>query len=186
MRACSTVTSCNQLLTAVPLSDGNLPTPRVVQGLPDVVAALLQCHAGVNCTRRDGCTPVMLAARFGHHHVVQQLVEAKADGETWTSFAEVAVAAPPLDAVSALTPAFLTRFKVTSAFCMYYMTQFSMCGRGVLCRVVAACLRGDDHLCAVLVESKNGWSPLLYACRGGSKDCVALLLEAGADANHHR
>ena len=80
----SSMTSANNFpsLPAPPLTTDLWWYDRAVshQGHVDVVTFLLAHHADVNVARRDGCTALMLAARFGRSAVVTQLLAHGARG----------------------------------------------------------------------------------------------------------
>jgi len=62
------------------------------QGLPEMVALLLQNGADVNLTRQDGTTALMLAASRGHVETVRLLLEAGADIHMRSEAGKTAVA----------------------------------------------------------------------------------------------
>ena len=132
-----------------------------------LVGMLLDAGSDANVPNQEGQTALMLAARAGSLDVANQLVRHGADvnaKEKWRGQTALMWAA---DARSAE----LTRFLI---------------GRkaDVNARAVA-----NDWPTQMTGEPRNqyrptgGMTPLLYAARSGCKDCVAALLDAGADPN---
>ncbi len=132
-----------------------------------LVGMLLDAGSDANVPNQEGQTALMLAARAGSLDVANLLVRHGADvnaKEKWRGQTALMWAA---DARSAE----LTRFLI---------------GRkaDVNARAVA-----NDWPTQMTGEPRNqyrptgGMTPLLYAARSGCKDCVAALLDAGADPN---
>ena len=132
-----------------------------------LVRMLLDAGSDANVPNQEGQTALMLAARAGSLDVATLLVSHGADvnaKEKWRGQTALMWAA---DARSAA----LTRFLI---------------GRkaDVNARAVA-----NDWPSQMTGEPRNqyrpsgGMTPLLYAARSGCKDCVAALLDAGADPN---
>jgi ankyrin repeat protein len=132
-----------------------------------LVGMLLDAGSDANVPNQEGQTALMLAARAGSLDVANLLVSHGADvnaKEKWRGQTALMWAA---DARSAA----LTRFLI---------------GRkaDVNARAVA-----NDWPTQMTGEPRNqyrptgGMTPLLYAARSGCKDCVAALLDAGADPN---
>ena len=132
-----------------------------------LVGMLLDAGSDANVPNQEGQTALMLAARAGSLDVANLLVSHGADvnaKEKWRGQTALMWAA---DARSAE----LTRFLI---------------GRkaDVNARAIA-----NDWSTQMTGEPRNqyrptgGMTPLLYAARSGCKDCVAALLDAGADVN---
>jgi ankyrin repeat protein len=132
-----------------------------------LVGMLLDAGSDANVPNQEGQTALMLAARAGSLDVAEQLVRHGADvnaKEKWRGQTALMWAA---DARSAE----LTRFLINRK-------------ADVHARAVA-----NDWPTQMTGEPRNqyrptgGMTPLLYAARSGCKDCVAALLDAGADPN---
>jgi ankyrin repeat protein len=132
-----------------------------------LVGMLLDAGSDANVPNQEGQTALMLAARAGSLDVAGLLVRHGADvnaKERWRGQTALMWAA---DARSAE----VTRFLI---------------GRGA---DVNARALANDWPSQMTGEPRNqyrptgGLTPLLYAARSGCKDCVAALLDAGADPN---
>jgi len=134
---------------------------------PRLVGMLLDAGSDANVPNQEGQTALMLAARAGSLDVAKLLVSHGANvnaKEKWRGQTALMWAA---DAGSAE----LTRFLI-----------------GQKADVNARAL-ATDWPTQMTGEPRNqyrptgGLTPLLYAARSGCKDCVAALLDAGADVN---
>src|SRR5438105_3234159 len=132
-----------------------------------LVGMLLDAGSDANVPNQEGQTALMLAARAGSLDVAELLVRHGADvnaREKWRGQTALMWAA---DAGSAG----LTRFLISRK-------------ADVNARALA-----NDWPTQMTGEPRNqyrptgGLTPLLYAARSGCKDCVAALLDAGADPN---
>jgi ankyrin repeat protein len=132
-----------------------------------LVGLLLDAGSDANVPNQEGQTALMLAARAGSLEVANLLVRHGADvnaKEKWRGQTALMWAA---DARSAELTRFLIGHKAD-----------------VHARAVA-----NDWPSQMTGEPRNqyrptgGMTPLLYAARSGCKDCVAALLDAGADPN---
>jgi ankyrin repeat protein len=132
-----------------------------------LVGMLLDAGSDANVPNQEGQTALMLAARAGSLDVAELLVSHGADvnaKEKWRGQTALMWAA---DARSAE----LTRFLIARK-------------ADVNVRAIA-----NDWPTQMTGEPRNqyrptgGMTPLLYAARSGCKDCVAALLDAGADPN---
>jgi ankyrin repeat protein len=132
-----------------------------------LVKMLLDAGSDANVPNQEGQTALMLAARAGSLDVANLLVSHGADvnaKEKWRGQTALMWAA---DARSAA----MTRFLI---------------GRKADVNVRAT---ANDWSTQMTGEPRNqyrptgGMTPLLYAARSGCKDCVAALLDAGADVN---
>src|SRR5262249_3372030 len=134
---------------------------------PRPVGMLLDAGSDANSPNQEGQTALMLAARAGSVDVAGLLVRHGADvnaKEKWRGQTALMWAA---DSGSAELTKFRTRSKAD-----------------VNARALA-----NDWATQMTGEPRNqyrptgGMTPLLYAARAGCKDCVAALLDAGADVN---
>jgi ankyrin repeat protein len=132
-----------------------------------LVGLLLDAGSDANVANQEGQTALMLAARGGSLEVANLLVRRGADvnaKEKWRGQTALMWAA---DARSVE----LTRFLISHK-------------ADVNARAVA-----NDWPTQMTGEPRNqyrptgGMTPLLYAARSGCRDCVAALLDAGADPN---
>src|SRR5262245_2617080 len=132
-----------------------------------LVGMLLDAGSDANVPNQGGQTPLMLAARAGSLEVARLLVSHRADvnaKEKWRGQTALMWAA------DSGSPE-LTRFLISRK-------------ADVNARALAT-----DWPTQMTGEPRNqyrptgGLSPLLYAARSGCKDCVAALLDAGADVN---
>src|SRR3982075_2047055 len=133
-----------------------------------LVDMLLDAGSNVEVPNQEGQTALMLAARAGSVDVADLLVRHGANvnaKEKWRGQTALMWAA---DAGSAAMTRFLIAHKAD-----------------VNARALA-----NDWPTQMTGEPRNqyrptgGLTPLLYAARSGCKDCVAALLDAGADVNH--
>ena len=132
-----------------------------------LVGMLLDAGSDANVPNQEGQTALMLAARAGSLDIANLLVRRGADvnaKEKWRGQTALMWAA---DARSAE----MTRFLISRK-------------ADVNARALA-----NDWPSQMTGEPRNqyrptgGLTPLLYAARSGCKDCVAALLDAGADVN---
>jgi ankyrin repeat protein len=133
-----------------------------------VVKMLLDAGSNVEVPNQEGQTALMLAARAGSADVARLLVSHGANvnaKEKWRGQTALMWAA---DAGSVEMTRFLISQKAD----------------------VNAKALANDWPTQMTGEPRNqyrptgGLTPLLYAARSGCKDCVAALLDAGADVNH--
>src|SRR5215469_1743644 len=133
-----------------------------------IVKMLLDAHSNVEVANQDGQTALMLAARAGSVDVARLLVTHGANvnaKEKWRGQTALMWAA---DSGSAEMTRFLIAQKAD----------------------VNAKALANDWPTQMTGEPRNqyrptgGLTPLLYAARSGCRDCVAALLDAGADVNH--
>ncbi len=149
-------------------SYGSTPLAEAVNvANPDLVGALLTAGADVSATNGDGQTALMLAARSGSVAIAERLLEHGADvnaTESWRGQTAL------MWAVDSRSPE-LTKLLIAN-------------GAEVDIRAFA-----NDWASQMTTEPRNQYRPtggmtaLLYAARAGCKDCVAALLDAGADPN---
>jgi len=149
-------------------SYGSSPLAEAVKAAdPRLVGMLLDAGSDANVPNQEGQTSLMLAARAGSVEVADLLVRHGAmvnAKEKWRGQTALMWAA---DSGSSELTRFLIRAKAD-----------------VNARALA-----NDWPTQMTGEPRNqyrptgGFTPLLYAARSGCKDCVAALLDAGADPN---
>ena len=131
----------------------------------------------VNCQNIDGLTPLHVACYEGHLHVIERLLEAKADSSIHDSFGMT-----PLLQASAMG-----HFQVVKLF-----LNIAVCDeKSGAEALIIACRQGHVRVVKQLLEAQidpniqnsNGTTPLMAASITGQLDVVEQLLDAQADPN---
>jgi ankyrin repeat protein len=133
----------------------------------ELVGLLLEAGADVNVVNADGQTPLMLAARTGAVAVAERLVASGADVNRRESYREQSA----VMWAASQGHAEMVRFLVS---------------RGADLAVRAKATDWPSQISSeprVQYRPSGGLTPLLYAARAGCLDCVASMVEAGADVD---
>lgn len=144
----------------------------------EIIQALLDCHAKVNVTGRDGESPLMLAALLGRTTIAEILLDAGA---------EVDVCAE--DGKRSLTHACYKGYWATALCLVERGASLDAQDCGGRAPISWACFEGHEHIVRCLAErqadievrDRLGWSPLMLAAHGGNLETVMCLVERQAD-----
>ncbi|KAF0684906.1 Aste57867_23150 [Aphanomyces stellatus] len=178
-----------------------------------VIVHYLILDANINCQRKDGATPLFLAAERGHHGIVDLLLSENADPNLATSEgytplsiacatqqlniiqelldADADVNMQPEDGASPLyTAAKLGHADVVRLLLRTAHVDVNLARYDGATPLFTACKHGNVQVVQLLVEKADvnmalltGVTPLAIAAAYGRLDIVQLLLTKGADAH---
>ncbi|KAL4422734.1 hypothetical protein ABPG75_008931 [Micractinium tetrahymenae] len=146
-----------------------------------VAELLLDAGAEVDSRSEDGATPLLAAAEAGHAHVVEALLRRKAD----PSAADSEGTTPLLAALAGghrrcaeqlLAAGAAARGRVGGRGAVHWAAHHGLAG---VLRALLEAAGPED----VNAEDGAGETPLLSAARRGHRECVELLLAAGASTD---
>lgn len=175
---------CNAQVNVPSGSNNDIPlTSACWKGHHDVVGLLLEFNSNIEHRTKDGCTPLMLAAREGHIHVAELLLKNEA---------QVNVPSGSENNIPLTLACWKGHWEVVKLL-LEYGSDIEHRNKAGCTPLMLAAREGHYETTALLLErnaqvnvpsGSNDDTPLTLACWKGHKEVVLLLLESKSNIDH--
>jgi len=141
----------------------------------ETVTFLINAKANLEVRTKEDCTPLMLAARCGHHKVVALLLDAKADFHAKDNLGDTALCMAAMSgSLKVIKELESSKADITSVSCRA-LTWAAKKGHSKVAEYLVNASANIEN------EDENGRTPVAIASRHSFPKVVKILIEASAD-----